>query len=118
MGGADPRREKLALPLREYLVLPGFLDSLAETAGIDRSKVVDVVVDIATGRVHDVPARETHQLRSGGGGAPARTREDGATCWRVALQVNSPSARRLHFWQPPGRPLELSSVRLHDDFRP
>ncbi|QDO88169.1 hypothetical protein FNH13_07280 [Ornithinimicrobium ciconiae] len=113
-----PAAEKPSLPLREYVVLPGFLDSLAETAGIDRSKVVDVVVDIATGRVHDIPARETHQLRSGDGGAPARTREDGATCWRVALQINTPSARRLHFWQPPGRPPELSSVRLHDDFQP
>ena len=113
-----PAAEKASLPLREYVVLPGFLESLAETAGIDRSKVVDVVVDIATGRIHDVPARETHQLRSGDSGAPALTREDGATCWRVALQINTPSARRLHFWQPSGRPPELSSVRLHDDFRP
>jgi len=68
--------------------------------------------------VHDIAARETHQLRAGDGGAPTLTREDGATCWRVALQINTPSARRLHFWQPPGRPPELSSVRLHDDFRP
>ena len=113
-----PAAEKASLPLGKYVVLPGFLDSLADTGGIDRSKVVDVVVDIATGRVHDIPARETHQLRSGDGGAPARAREDGATCWRVALQINTPSARRLHFWQPPGGPPELSSVRLHDDFRP
>lgn len=113
-----PAAEKASLPLQEYVVLPGFLESLAETDGIDRSKVVDVVVDIATGRIHDIPARETHQLREGDKGAPARTRADGATCWRVSLQVKTPSARRLHFWQPPGRPPELSSVRLHDDFRP
>lgn len=113
-----PAAEKEALPLGEYVVLPGFLESLTETGGVDRSKVVDVVVDIATGRVHDIAARETHRLRTGEGGAPVRTRDDGATCWRVSLQVKSPSARRLHFWQPPGRPPELSSVRLHDDIRP
>ncbi len=51
-------------------------------------------------------------------GSDFRTRQDGATCWRVSLQVKTPGARRLHFWQPPGgAPPELSSVRHHDDMR-
>ena len=46
------------------------------------------------------------------------TRPDGATCWRVALQVKAPQARRLHYWQLSNGLVELSSVRQHDDYRP
>lgn len=36
-----------------------------------------------------------------------------------ALQVNTPSARRLHWWAIPGKAgqtIEFASVGLHDDF--
>lgn len=115
-----PAAEKPALPLGDFTLGPDFLTSLGTVEGVERAKVVDVVVDIATGRVHDLAGRETHQLRtSDHAGSAYRSREDGATCWRVALQVRTPGARRLHYWQPPGgAPPELSSVRHHDDMRP
>ena len=45
-------------------------------------------------------------------------RNGGETCWRVSLQVKTPSARRLHYWVCADGSIELSSVRLHDDYRP
>lgn len=113
-----PAAEKEHLPLGPYAVGDEFLQSLEQVHGLDRDKVADVVVDIATGRVHSVTGYQTHRLRESEESNRYVSREDGATCWRVSLQVNSPSARRLHFWQPPGGVPELSSVRLHDDTRP
>ena len=113
-----PASDKHRLPIRGYALGPDFLDSLSTLEGVDRSKVVDVVVEVVTGLVEDVNGRELHPLRvAAGSGAPARTREDGATCWRAALQVNTPSARRLHFWRGRGV-LELSRVATHDDMAP
>lgn len=115
-----PAAEKARLPLCDYVIGPNFLGTLAGFDDQTHGKVVEVVVDIATGRVHSLRGRDTHQMRtSAAPGSPYRTREDGATCWRVAVQINTPGARRLHFWQPPGgAPPELSSVRHHDDDRP
>lgn len=111
--------EKRDFPIRPYVLGEQFLPSLAEVDGIDRHKVVDVIVDIVTGRVHDFAGRETHQLReSEAGNSPFVRRDDGANCWRVALQTKTPQARRLHYWQLNDGSVELSSVRLHDDFRP
>ena len=113
-----PATDKGRLPLRGFDVGPDFLPSLDCLEGIDRDKVVDVVVEVVTGLVDEVNGRELHPLRVGaGGGMPARTRDDGAICWRAALQVNTPAARRLHFWR--GRDvLELSRVTTHDDMAP
>lgn len=114
-----PAAEKGERPLGEFVVLSTFLPSLESLSGFDQAKVFDAIVDIATGRVHELAGYRTHQLRESEQSDRFLTRDDGATCWRVALQVNTPSARRLHYWQPPGgRPPELSSVRLHDDARP
>ena len=111
--------EKADLPLRHYVVGEHFLQSWAEVDGIDRQKVIDVVVDVVTGRVHDLHGRGTHQLReSDGPTARPVVREDGSTCWRVALQQHTPQARRLHYWQRPDGSVELSSIRKHDDSRP
>jgi hypothetical protein len=30
--------------------------------------------------------------------------------------VNTPSARRLHFWELPGGGVELAKIVIHDDF--
>jgi hypothetical protein len=111
--------EKASLALAQYDVLDGFMQSLNDVDGISRQKVVDVVVDVLTGRVHDLDSRESHQLRVSDGGASRYvTREDGSTCWRVALQRNTAQARRLHFWQRPDGSVDLSAVRKHDDMRP
>ena len=87
--------------------------------GIRRSKVVEVVVQVLTGLDAGLASRERHQLRTGlGGDDPPVVRNGGETCWRVSLQVKTPSARRLHYWVCADGSIELSSVRLHDDYRP
>jgi len=114
-----PASEKHDRPLGDPRIGPHFLATLDRIEGVDRAKVVDVVVEILTNLVHELNGREVHQLREGSmGNAPAVTRDDGATCWRVALQVNSPAARRLHFWRLPDSSIELSRVVTHDDMNP
>jgi len=111
--------EKPDLPLAEWTLSDDFLDTLTAVEGIDRAKVVDVVVDVLTGRAWQIDARQVHQLRtSEAGNAPTVVRDDGATCWRANLQTKTASARRLHWWQLPSGAIELSAVRLHDDVRP
>ena len=43
------------------------------------------------------------------------TRGDGGVAWRCSLQVNTPSARRLKYWQLPGGVVEFDSVGVHDE---
>lgn len=114
-----PAAEKGERPLPAYRIGPDFLSTVDAIQGIDRSKIVDVVVEVVTGLAEHLQGREMHPLREHeNGDAPAVVREDGATCWRVALQVNSPQARRLHFWRMRDGEVELSRVTLHDDFTP
>lgn len=114
-----PAEQKDSLPLTPWTVGQDFFPSWDQVEGVARSKVVDVIVEVLTGRVYDLAGLEAHQLRSGAGGDdPPRVREDGATCWRVSLQVKTPSARRLHYWLLNNGAIELSSIRLHDDMRP
>lgn len=109
--------EQLARPLGEYVLGPRFLDSLGQLEGIKKAKVADVVFEIVTGLAPQLPSREVHHLRTGpGGDDPVRVREDGAIAWRASLQVNTPSARRIHYWVVPGRPIEFARVTTHDDF--
>jgi hypothetical protein len=111
--------EKVKWPLRTWQVGGHFLSSWAEVQGVDRAKVVDVIVDVLTGRVEQQPTRQLHQLRDGSGGNDRPVvRPDGATCWRVSLQHRTPSARRLHFWRLKDGSVELSSIRLHDNMTP
>lgn len=111
--------DKARYPRADYTLGPNFLTSLAAVEGIDRAKICQVVVDVLTGRVHDIPARQTHQLRSGmGGNDPTVTAADGALYWRVSLQHKTPQARRLHYVQNHDGSVLLSSIRKHDDFRP
>ncbi len=114
-----PPAEKHALPLRTWTYGPDFLASLDQIEGVSRDKVVEVIVHVLTGRDTELVSRELHQLRTGPGGDDRPvTRERGEICWRVSLQSNTPAARRLHYWQCADGSVELSSVRLHDDFRP
>lgn len=109
--------EQASRPLREYTLGPDFLDSLSTLQGIKEEKVADVVVEIVTGLAPQLPAREVHRLRTGGGGDdPQRQREDGAVAWRASLQAKTPSARRIHYWILPTGEFELAKVATHDDF--
>ena len=85
--------------------------------GISRGKIVDACAHVASGRAAEIPGLELHPLReSEAGGAPQRTRDDGAKAWRCSLQAGSPAARRLHYWQLPDGRVELANVVYHEDF--
>lgn len=106
-------------PWRDFHLGGDFLASLDGIEGIDDGKVAELAADIVCGRADQMSGYEMHQLRSGAGAEDRPVvRERGETCWRVALQRNTPSARRLHFWRRVDGSVELSSVRLHDDMRP
>lgn len=112
-----PAASKDDYPLRNYGIGLEFLTSVEALDGVDRSKVVDVVVEVVTGLDKELAGRDLHPLRvSGAGGSAVVTRDDGATCWRVALQRGAPSARRLHYWRL-GESIELSRVDVHDQAR-
>ena len=111
--------DKVIRPRRELRLGPDFLTSMSGVEGIDRGKVVDVTVEIITDLVADIDGRELHPLREGVGGAerPVVRAGDRARSMRVALQRNTPSARRLHYWKV-GEAIELSRVVKHDDMTP
>ena len=114
-----PSNQQKETPLKEYILGPNFLESLDNLQGISREKVVDVVVEIATGIANELAGREVHRLREGAGGDERVVmREDGAVCWRASLQVGTSSARRIHYWILPGGSIEFSRVTVHDDFLP
>lgn len=116
---AIPAAEKAGRPLAEYTLGPRFLASLTDVEGVSRDRVVWTLVMVLTGLAPEMNGLQVHRLRSGAGGDdPVRPRDDGAMCWRVSLQVNTPSARRLHYWKLPGGTYELSRVVLHDDVEP
>ncbi|GAA4722309.1 hypothetical protein APR04_001371 [Promicromonospora umidemergens] len=116
---AIPAAEKSGRPLAEYTVGPRFLASLADVEGVSRDRVVWTLVMVLTGHAPEMNGLQVHRLRTGSGGDdPVRQRDDGAACWRVSLQVNTPSARRLHYWKLPGGAYELSRVVVHDDVEP
>lgn len=114
--GASDKRE---YPLTDYVIGPRFLASVRELGDAYTEKVFRGTVDALTGRAAEITGRQLHRLREGQGGSdPYVTRHDGAICWRLSLEVNVASARRLHYWQVPGGSIELSRVVLHDDMEP
>jgi len=116
--GTQPS-EKDDLPLKKWTYSAHFLDSLRDVQGISRAKIIEVIVHVLTGRDSELASRELHLLRNGkGGDDPVVVRDRGERCWRVSLQTKTPSARRLHYWTCANGSIELSSIRLHDDFRP
>ncbi|NDR54811.1 hypothetical protein [Actinomyces sp. 565] len=110
-----PPQDKAQWPLpADYIVGPGFIGSVDALEGVDHERVLRVVVEVLTGRVKDIPSRQLHRLRLNTHSGQARTRADGAVAFRVAVQVNTPSARRLHFWRLPDGRIELINVAVHD----
>lgn len=113
-----PAAEKDRRPLADWSYSDHFFDTLRALQGIDRTKIVDVIVEVLTGLDAELRGRDLHQLRSGqGGDDPVRLGPNGETYWRVALQVGTASARRLHYMRRHDKGVELASVRLHDDLR-
>ena len=112
--------DRFAYPLQRMAVGREFLARVREIGGIEVDKIVEVCAQVASGRCHEIPGRLVHELRFGEGGTPTRFRAaDGARAWRCALQINTPSARRLHWWSiagAEGATIEFASVAVHDDF--
>jgi hypothetical protein len=110
--------DRVQRPLQRMRVGREFLQSVRDTQGVDVDKLVEVCVEVAADIAHKKAGRDVHPLRAGERGAEARTRKrDGAKAWRCALQVNSPSARRLHWWNvpgPAGATIEFACVGVHD----
>ena len=109
-----PDSQRAELPLADYRLGPRFLESLDDLEGVARDKVVDVLVEVLTGLVKSIHGRQLHQWRVGVVGQQ-ETRGDGGVAWRCSLQVNTPSARRLKYWQLPGGVVEFDSVGVHDE---
>ena len=106
-------------PLARMRVGGSFLDSARALEGVDVAKVVEVCARVAAGRAHEIQGRAVHELTDGVGGRAIVRTSDGAKAWRCALQVGSPSARRLHWWaipQPDGQVVEFARVAVHDDY--
>lgn len=109
--------ERRGETLPDYTLGPDFLPTVKQLHGLDQAKLVDVMVDVLTGRAAELDSRALHRLRTGpGGDDPYRERADGAKAYRVALERNSPSARRLHYWKL-GEVYEFARVVTHDDMR-
>ena len=114
-----PVGEQPTRPLPDYAIGERFLDSVDALEGIAVDKIADVVMEVLTGLAEQSTGRELHQLRtSAGGNAAPQSRTDGAVCYRVSMQIHTPSARRLHFWKCPDGTIELSRVVVHDDMEP
>jgi hypothetical protein len=111
-----PEADRDAYPPGAYTLGPDFLASLDRVEGVPRHRVVEVVTDVISRRAATMPSRQLHPLRvDSGGDSPQRERYDGARAWRVSLEQNTPSARRLHYWQLPNGTIELASIAYHDD---
>ncbi|TQL70269.1 hypothetical protein FB381_4198 [Nocardioides albertanoniae] len=114
-----PVGEQAIRPLPDFAIGERFLDSVDALEGIAVDKIADVVMEVLTGLAEHAAGRELHQLRtSSGGNAAPQSRPDGAVCYRVSMQIHTPSARRLHFWKCPDGTVELSRVVVHDDVEP
>jgi predicted RNA-binding protein with RPS1 domain len=112
--------ERLEKPLQALRIGPEFLARVRALQGVSVEKIVEVAAQVACERAHEIEGREVHPLGEGEGGSKQRVRaRDGAKAWRCALQIKSPSARRLHWWRipgPSGATIELASVAVHDDY--
>ncbi|MBP2437299.1 hypothetical protein [Microbacterium amylolyticum] len=107
--------EKARMPLPPYDIGPDFPGDLTALTEPQFGKTLRAIIDVLTGRAEQVSGRDLHRLRtSDAGGSPYVTREDGASAYRCAIEINTPSARRLHYWQRPDGVIELARAREHD----
>ncbi|WP_395245543.1 hypothetical protein ACGGZK_06940 [Agromyces sp. MMS24-K17] len=112
-----PVGDQAGHPLGPFTVGAGFADSLSALDDGQFAKAMKAVVDVVSGMAKDLPGRDLHRLRvSDAGGSGFRERDDGSLAMRCAIEQNTASARRLHYWVlPQGAGVELARVGLHDD---
>jgi hypothetical protein len=111
-----PAGSKKELPLAEYDFVNGFLKDVEELQGVDRSKIVAVAVEVLTGLADSMAGRDMHRLRGGNPGASGCIDHPVyGTAWRVALQVKTAAARRMHFWRGTDGKIRFATVGTHDD---
>lgn len=112
--------EKSRYPLLGYTLGPKFLGSYFGHPADLRSKALRAVVDLLTGRAERMPGRDVHPLRAGSGPEePQWFREgDGAACWRMSVEGNTPASRRIHYLKLPGRGIELHELVPHEVTEP
>lgn len=110
-----PAASKADLPLAAYSLGQDFIPSVDAIQGIDRSKIIAVAVEVLTGLADEMPGRDMHRLRGGLPGAPYIDDAQLGSAWRVALQINTASARRMHFWRGADGKIALATVGVHDD---
>ncbi len=111
-----PEAERDARPLADYQLGRDWLASLEAIELVGRRKIMDVVVEVLTGRVVDSTGRRLRRMRSrDGGGSSPRVREDGAVAWRCDIKHGTASAPRLMWWKLPDGVIELGRVAAHDD---
>ncbi len=109
-------RDDYPLP-SSYHLGKDFLESLdrqVADGGIRRDKIVDVCADVLCGRAMVIPSRVPKPWLVSKRG-PQQSRPDGAKAWRIRLQVNSSSARRMKYWMRADRTVEFESVGVHDE---
>ena len=109
----EPDRPQWSMPT-DYVIGPDFVRSLDALEGIDRSKVLEVIVDVLTERANQMAARAVRPWKESRAGKQQR-RADGAKAYRVNLQNNTPGARRMKYWQRADGRIELDFVGVHDD---
>jgi len=73
-----------------------------------------VVVDVLTKRAAQMSSRSVRPWKESRVGKQ-QVRYDDAKAYRVNLQNNTPSARRMKYWRHPNGRIELDLVGLHDD---
>ncbi|WP_259678336.1 hypothetical protein [Arthrobacter oryzae] len=110
-----PAASKAETPLAEYGFADRFLAGVEEIQGVERSKIIAVAVEVLTGLADSMPGRDMHRLRIGHAGAGFIEDPELGTAWRVALQVKTASARRMHFWRGTDGKVVFATVGVHDD---
>ncbi|MEM9382590.1 MAG: hypothetical protein AAGB93_21740, partial [Planctomycetota bacterium] len=93
----------------------------ADSRNAAPTEIVEVAAQVASGRAEDLAGREVEPLGKSGPTTRRYARKrasDDARAWRCSLQMRSPGARRLLWWEIPaedGVAFEFASVALHDD---
>ncbi|MFI6281617.1 hypothetical protein [Streptomyces sp. NPDC050988] len=110
-----PETDRDEHPLTDYRLGRDWLAALEAIELVDRNKILDVVVEVLTGRAVGSAARRPRRMRIAGS-AP-RTRADGAIAWRCDIKQGTAAAPRLMYWRLPDNTVELGRVAAHDDMQ-
>lgn len=113
---STPEADRPDFPLGTYHLGPDWLDSLTTVELVDRRRIVEVTVEVLTGRAATVPGRQVHRMRARDerGARPLMRTSDQAVAMRCSLKNNTASAPRLMWWRLDDS-IELGRVALHDD---